>query len=128
MGRPLPKKLFTEAGLTPSTKDGMQMNLSLAWLPGALAPTTHAWIVRQKGTHKFVASDGTFTGVVFLQSDESLVTQEGTATIQVTPFGLASEHAKSIQMHRVKTFEGNEYTWNPTVPASGLHESNLPLA
>ena len=127
MGRPLPKKLFTELGLTPSTKDGMQLKLTLAWIPGAPAPTSSAWIVRQKGTHKFIATDGTFTGVVFLQSAESLVVTEGTATIRVTPFGQPAEHARSIQIHRVKTFEGNEYSWNPTVPAAIASESNLPV-
>lgn len=127
MGRPLPKKLFTELGLTPSTKDGMQLNLSLTWIPGAPAATSSAWIVRQKGTSKFIATDGTYTGVIFLQSAESLVNKEGTATLQVTPFGKSTEHARSIQMHRVKTFEGNEYTWNPTVPAAIAGESTLPV-
>lgn len=123
MGRPLKKAFFGDPA-----NPGSQLFVTEAWIPGAAAaaaPNT-VWIKKQVSKHRFLVSDGTVEGTVYLQAGP--VTAEGQARIVVTPFGGAAEHAAQINNRTVKTFEGNVYSWDKEVPASVAGQADLFLA
>lgn len=122
MGRPIKKSLFGDVAQT-----GKQLVVSEAWIAGASAVSTDpVWVVKQINPKRFIVSDGTNEGEVFLQS--GAITAAGQARIAVTVFGGGTEYARNIQTHKVKTFEGNSYFWNKDVPASVVGEADIPFA
>jgi hypothetical protein len=116
MGRPISKGILAK------------LELSSAWVPGDNAAISNAVIVKQKGTNKYLAlnpSTGN-TGIVALTN--GTVTAAGQAFIAGTVFGTnATEYARVVLRHEVKTFLDNVYRWNATAPASQVGDITLPL-
>lgn len=123
MGRPLRKAFFGDPA-----NPGKQLYVTEAWIPGTngVAGTNTVWIKKQISKHRFIVTNGTDEGTVYLQA--SPVTAAGQARITVTPFGGVAEHASQINNRTVKTFEGNVYSWNKDVPASATGQADLFLA
>lgn len=121
MGRPLNKRYFGN----PEEREGKQIKLSEAWIPGASAVTEDAWIDRQRGMG-FYATDGTYRGMVRLVAGGAPL-KKGEARIEVTPFGGgATEHAKRISGRKVLTHEGKFYKWSKK-GAAAKGEADLPM-
>lgn len=121
MGRPLKKKHFHDPA-----NPGKQFMFTSAWIPGTDGPVTTAYIVQQKGTGKFIATDGTNTGLVALVDEEP--TKAGEATIQVTPFGGGTEWARQINAHQVKCFGVKVFRWSATNGAVKAGDADLPMS
>ena len=90
MGRPINKRY-----LGNPTTPGLQLLLNECWLPGASAPETTdtVYILRQTGSHRYMVTNGTTTGIVTLVG--APITQPGQARLAVTPFGGATEYTQS---------------------------------
>lgn len=118
MGRPLNKKYFGE----PS---GDANKIVIAMWDDTLPGVDDGWIVEQVATGEFIVTNGTVTDRVELQA--SLPTAPGEGAIEVTIFGGGNEYAKNVSAHRVKTFEGGDYSWSLEA-ATEAGQADLPLA
>lgn len=118
MGRPLNSKYFGDPDLSAQPK----LCISEAWIPNTDYPTALSYVVEQTATREYVVSDGVNTGPVSLTDS---ITREGEAIINVYPYGIDTvEHAYLITSHRVKTWEGGDYSWS-TLPATKPGEADL---
>lgn len=104
MGRPLNKRYFGDPAL-----DGQQLLVEADLGNG---PVT-GWIIRQKGTRLYDITDGVDTLRCRLVEE---ITKPGDAKISVIPFSGPNENARTLQAHRVKTWEGNDVVWRLTAP------------
>jgi hypothetical protein len=120
MGRPLSKRFFGNPANT-----GKQITLTSAWIPGGSSAVSTAYIVAQKGTSKFIVTDGTNTGLVTLVA--GVPAKAGEARLMVTPFGGSAEAARTINAHVVKCFSGKVYRWQAS-GAVQAGDADLPLS
>lgn len=105
MGRPLNKKYFGDpAGA------GTQVTVNADLGSGVVS----GWIVRQKGTRLYDITDGTDTLRCRLVET---ITGPGEAKIETTLFGGAKESVRTLQAHRVKSYEGKDLPWGLAAPA-----------
>jgi len=122
MGRPLNPEFI---GNPASAVFGKVIVLSDAWLPGnaAASASKSVWLVKQINKHRFIATDGTTTGEIYLQ--DGPVTAAGQARIAVSPFGGSTEYANQINNRTVKTFEDHVYSWNINTAAAVTGQADL---
>lgn len=116
MGRPLDKALFGEP-------TGDFNKLTIKFWNGSSVST--GWIVEQVATGEYIVNDGMVSDRVELQA--SLPTATGQGAIEVLVFGGGTEYARNITAHRVKTFEGGNYSWS-FESASEAGQADISLA
>ena len=108
MGRPI-KPAFV--GKPTDYTDGRKVIVfSKAWIPGATAVSTApVYIIKQTGANRYLVSDGTTTGNVYLV--DGVPSEVGQGSITVT-HGTETSFARKITIHRVDTFDGTSFAWN----------------
>ena len=87
------------------------------------------FIVKQLNDSRFRCVDvatGNITKDIQLQ--EATPTVEGEGRIEVFVFGGGTEHAKAIQQHLVKTFEGNIFKYDVDIAAATNGEADIDTA
>lgn len=109
MGRPMkPSYVGCPTDYTDGRKVIMFNN---AWIPGASAVSTKpVYIIKQTGATRYLVSDGTITGEVYLVDT---ITGEGQGDVRVV-YGTNSDyffHASKILLHRVDTFQDVSLAW-----------------
>jgi hypothetical protein len=106
MGRPINKKYIGNP-----TNNGNQITLSYVWLEDSTQPETGFYIVKQKGTGKYLVSNGSRSGVVELVS--TVPSSAGQGAIIVVPYNtIVNEFVKKINNRSVVTFSGLTYYWS----------------
>lgn len=106
MGRPINKRNF---GNPSNPGNQIVVMADLGFGP------TSAWIKKQKGTKRFVVTDGTNEKICDLVQT---ITNPGQATIDVIKISGPNEKARTVLSKRVKTWEGSNYAWKFNTPTS----------
>ncbi|MEM5877771.1 MAG: hypothetical protein QXF12_02705 [Candidatus Aenigmatarchaeota archaeon] len=99
MGRPINKKYF---GNPSNPGNQIKVNADLG------SGVVSAWIKKQKGTRKFLVTNGIEERICFLVDN---ITQPGQATIDVIKDSGPNERVRTLQAKRVKTWNNNDYVW-----------------
>jgi len=102
VGRPIKKTFFGSP-----VAAGTQFTLTSAFIPGAGSATSSAYIVSQKGTGRYVVSDGVNTGIVkLIDGTGSPVLVAGQAYMAGTVYGSAGTGATAGTV-RMRTVSGS---------------------
>lgn len=131
MGRPIKKSWFGD-----DTSPGYQIKITgkvYEYDGITVATITDGYIVAQKGTRRYVISDGTDTGTVTLKNtltSGSLSVGEG--FISATPFGGSALAVHKLTQYRVSIYDTvdsststiSNYTWS-TVPAATAGQADV---
>lgn len=92
MGRPITKQLLNSISVQANLGSG----------------TVSAWLIAQKGTSTYIATDGTNSLKVKLQAGTPSAAGQAQCSV-VTPSG--TEYLRTITSNVIKTFSGNTYRW-----------------
>ncbi len=98
MGRPVNDKFFVgNLSNTPSSKDGLQIRLTLASYTGGPTDDSDSWIAKQRSDHTFEVTNGTDIEVLRLVNSTGTI-PEGTCALRVKPFRitLQDEEAQAL--------------------------------
>lgn len=104
MGRPLNKKYFGEP-----TAGGNEIKVQFH----NGTASVNGWIVKQKGSKKFVCTDGTATATCVLVDKASAAVAAGEMTITVLD-GATPRQVTKIAAHKVTMDNGNTINWDFT--------------
>lgn len=105
MGRPLNKRYFG----TP-TAGGDEIKVQFHNGTGSV----NGWIVKQKGSKKFLCSDGTVTAICTLVDKASAALAAGEMTITVLDDGGTARQVTKIAGRKVTLDTGSTIAWNFT--------------
>ena len=107
MGRPLNKKFFGD-----TANPGRQLAVRTQFTAGV---TVIAWIVEQKGTNKYIVTDGTDIGTVVLGDVTDL--GPGVGVMRGATLG-GPAFVKQINANDVRGFDGVTFSWSFDAPVS----------
>lgn len=120
MGRPVQKRNF---GNVTGTDNQLKMIADIGSGP------EDCWIQSQRGTRLFevasVAGGSTPTRTGSIRLVDQSPAAEGEGRLDVIVFNGIVENARTLQQHRVKTFQGNQYSWKLDVAAAVVGEADL---
>lgn len=99
MGRPLPKTILSNLPIIANLGNG----------------NVAAWLIRQRTTDTFIATDGANQLKVTLQAETPSSVGQAQCLI-TTPLG--DQAVSKISRHRVRTFNGHTFNWVIENPSS----------
>lgn len=110
MGRPIKKSLIGNTSLA-----GQQIVVRVKIAGFAEAD---GYIVKQKGSRRYLVSDGTNTGICKLEDLANGSLTDGTMTVTFTKDDASTVRAKKLNNHTFVDFAGARHVWTFTASAT----------